>query len=137
MKIKKERYVEIEKGFIYDNITKLLWHPKTVTKTWAGSLEYAKELDDYGLEWRVPSVKALINIVNYNMCDPASMLPNMSSSYYWSSSTDVNNSDYAWLVNFGRGYVGFINKTFDYSVRCVSGPFASLKECKSIILKKV
>jgi len=135
MKIKKERYVEIEKGFIYDNITKLLWHPNTILKTWEDSLGYAISLDDYGLEWRLPKVRDLINVVNYKCIEPASKLPYMSSSYYWSSGTHVTGNTYAWLVNFTNGNVGYNDKTNDYSVRCVSRLFKSLKECKSIILK--
>ena len=44
-----------------------------------------------------------------------------SSSNYWSSSTNVNNSDNAWQVNFNNGNVNNNNKTNDYLVRCVSG----------------
>ena len=133
MKKKKERFIEVEEGFIFDKITKLLWHQNTESMAWNASLEYAKSLYDYGLEWRVPAIRDLLNIINYKNVDPASKLPNICSSYYWSSSQYVNNSDYAWRVHFYYGNVAGYNKTNDYSVRCVSGPFKSLKECKFIL----
>ena len=136
MKKKKERFIDLVDGFIFDSITKLLWHLNTESMKWNEGLEYANNLKDYGLKWRVPAIRDLINIINYKNDAPASKLPYMSSSFYWSSSTHVTTSDYAWLVNFYYGNVGAYNKTNAYSVRCVSGPFKSSKECKSIILKK-
>ncbi len=43
------------------------------------------------------------------------------SSHYWSSSTNVNNANNAWNVNFNNGNVNNNNKTNSNYVRCVSG----------------
>jgi len=43
------------------------------------------------------------------------------SSNYWSSSTNANNPDNAWNVNFNNGNVNNNNKTNDNYVRCVRG----------------
>ncbi|WP_080804944.1 DUF1566 domain-containing protein [Desulfamplus magnetovallimortis] len=38
---------------------------------------------------------------------------------YWSGSTNANNTDNAWNVNFNNGNVNNNNKTNDNYVRCV------------------
>ena len=43
------------------------------------------------------------------------------SSWYWSSSTNVNNPNNAWNVNFNNGNVNNDNKTNDNYVRAVRG----------------
>lgn len=42
------------------------------------------------------------------------------ASNYWSSSTNVDNADNAWNVNFNNGNVNNNNKTNDNYVRCVA-----------------
>jgi hypothetical protein len=59
--------------------------------------------------WRMPNVKQLMSIVNYQNVSPAidgSVFPNCQSDYYWSSTVYADYTDYAWLVDFGDGYVG-------------------------------
>jgi len=41
------------------------------------------------------------------------------SYYYWSGSTNANNPDNAWNVNFNNGNVNWNNKTNTFHVRCV------------------
>lgn len=41
------------------------------------------------------------------------------SNNYWSSSTNVNNPDNAWNVNFNNGNVNANNKSNNNYVRCV------------------
>ena len=45
----------------------------------------------------------------------------LASSYYWSSTTNANNTDNAWNVNFNNGNVNNNNKDNDNYVRCVRG----------------
>jgi hypothetical protein len=44
-----------------------------------------------------------------------------ASNNYWSSSTNANNSDNAWNVNFNNGNVNNNNKTNNNYVRAVRG----------------
>jgi hypothetical protein len=41
--------------------------------------------------------------------------------HYWSSSSNVNNTNNAWIVNFNNGNVNNNNKTNNNYVRCVRG----------------
>ena len=41
------------------------------------------------------------------------------TGYFWSSSTYVSYTNYAWYVLFSYGYVGYSDKTSNYYVRCV------------------
>ncbi len=45
----------------------------------------------------------------------------LSSSNYWSSTTNANNTSNAWNVNFNNGNSNNNNKTNDNYVRCVRG----------------
>ncbi len=45
----------------------------------------------------------------------------ISSNNYWSSTTNANNSDNAWIVNFNNGNSNNNNKTNSNYVRCVRG----------------
>ena len=54
--------------------------------------------------WRLPTIEELISIVDYTKHQPATELPNIESSYFWSSSSYANDSSYAWAVNFSYGY---------------------------------
>lgn len=87
-------------------------------------------------DWRVPNVKELQSIVNYEIAYPGPAVApafNAScaasctvltcrctaSSYYWSSSSNANNPNNAWNVNFDNGNVNNDNKTNDNYVRAV------------------
>ena len=45
----------------------------------------------------------------------------ITSSNYWSSTTNADNTDYAWNVNFYNGNSNNNNKDNDNHVRCVRG----------------
>ncbi|MDO9225595.1 MAG: DUF1566 domain-containing protein [Pseudomonadota bacterium] len=59
--------------------------------------------------WRLPNVKELGSLVDRSRGLPAikvAIFPATPSIWFWSSSTYVNNSKLAWVVNFGGGYNG-------------------------------
>ncbi|MBI4848580.1 MAG: DUF1566 domain-containing protein [Nitrospirae bacterium] len=77
-------------------------------------------------DWRLPSKKELITIVDYAVPYPgptinAAYFPNTSASHYWSSTTNAYNPYDAWLVDFGNGYVSSGYKHSPFYVRCVRG----------------
>jgi len=89
-------------------------------------------------DWRIPNVKELQSIVNYqvpypgpvvsyefnNNCTSGCSVLTCSctvSSYYWSSTTNETYPYYAWYVNFTHGTVGNHFKDDDDYVRAVRG----------------
>ena len=76
--------------------------------------------------WRLPSSYELESLVDYGRVNPAidtTYFPNTIGPYYWSSSTYISGTNYAWLVYFHYGYPVNLYKTSNYFVRCVlTGP---------------
>ncbi|MBA3029921.1 MAG: DUF1566 domain-containing protein [Desulfobacteraceae bacterium] len=75
-------------------------------------------------DWRLPTVKELSRVVNadrYNPMINTSYFSNTMSSNYWSSTTNVDLTGYAWYVNFGNGYVDNYHKSSTVYVRAVRG----------------
>lgn len=83
------------------------------------AIKYCEKL---GEGWRSPSREELFGITNHRKCAPATDLPDMVSSYYWSSTTSAYYStDYAWYVSFYNGLVYSDYKSSSYYVRAVRG----------------
>jgi hypothetical protein len=92
--------------------------------------DFIKTLNDahYGgySDWRLPAIKELAYIVNYSIPYPGPTIdtgyfPNTAASWYWSSTTNVSSTYYAWTVNFDYGYVTNYNKDTAGYVRAVRG----------------
>jgi len=94
-----------------------------VTKTWQDAKTYCANLTLGGYtDWRLPTAKELGSIVDYGKSDPGidtTYFKNVSSDYYWSSTTSENYKNYAWIVIFYNGIVYYDNKDLSYYVRCV------------------
>ena len=116
-----------------DNRTGLMWVTNPVdvgmtgTHSWEAAIAACEALTyaTYS-DWRLPNIKELASIVNYQNYNPAIntiYFPNTPNSTYWSSTTYVPNSPYAWYVMFDTGNVGNTIKTDPLNVRCVrAGP---------------
>jgi hypothetical protein len=91
--------------------------------TWANSIINCEALVYAGFsDWRLPNIKELPSIVDYSAYSPAidgTFFPNTQSDGYWSGTTFAASTDYAWLVSFGNGNVGGVDKTFEKCVRPV------------------
>ncbi len=77
-------------------------------------------------DWRLPSKKELMSIVDYSIPNPGSKInttyfPNTNASNYWSSTTGAYNPNNAWYVDFNDGRVDSSYKTYGMYVRCVRG----------------
>jgi hypothetical protein len=85
------------------------------------ALEYCEGLGFAGHnDWRLPNVRELESIVHYGRFDPAiSSMFDVVSEGYWSSSSDVDISDYAWYVFFYHGDVTIFDKLDHFFVRAV------------------
>jgi hypothetical protein len=113
---------------VYDSATGLYWQDnieaKTTEKKWVESIIYCENLNlNAHNDWRLPNKNELINIVDYTVYSPAmnDVFQNITSSCYWSSTTDASITDYAWDVNFHYGSTYYYFKSYSCYVRCVRG----------------
>jgi hypothetical protein len=112
---------------VTDHKTGLVWQQSagTTRYTWESAISYCESLTlGSKSDWRLPNIKELGSIVDpsgrYQAID-STAFPSTSYSYYWSSTTSVNNTSNAWNVHFYYGYMGSYRKTSSDSVRCVRG----------------
>lgn len=109
------------KVIVTDSVTRLIWTKEySSVVTWVNALSYCETLDYGGYAyWRLPNVNELKTLVNITKSDPASDFPSMPSISFWSSSSYVNNANYAWAVNFDYGVVSMSGKSFSVVAKCV------------------
>jgi len=122
------RFINNGDGTITDNATGLMWvaNPASAgvggTYTWDDAIAACKNLKFAGYgDWRLPNIKELVSIVDYGAhnpsIDPAYFVGR--SDNFWSSTTIINNTPYAWYVYFGFGSVLFNSKAIAYRIRPV------------------
>jgi len=119
-------FVDNGDGTVTDTSTGLMWQQATAGQmNWEEAIAYCESLSLAGhSDWRLPDCNELQSVVDYSTNDPAintDYFPDTLSLYYWSSTTWVGGSAYAWRVYFGCGSVGGSDKTFSYYVRAVRG----------------
>jgi hypothetical protein len=154
-------YTDNGDGTITDNNTCLMWEKKSFdgglhdannAYRWSGGedvetiWDWLDEVNGEGgtgfagySDWRVPNVKELQSIVNYENFVPAVSSPAFNddctatstctvltcsctaAAGYWSSSTPAGGSDFAWVVSFGGGSVFGSFKNNGFPVRAVRG----------------
>ena len=120
-----------ELGVVLDNKTGLAWQDdyrdnagEIKNTTWQDALVYCHELRLGGRsDWRLPNIKELRSIVDRSRFNPTidSVFTNVVSNYYWSSTTVVSDSSYAWFVFFEYGIDYKYIKSNKGYVRCVRG----------------
>lgn len=112
---------------VRDNVTGLIWeNKKHSVSSWNNAPNVIAELNStkFGQysNWRLPTIKELSTIVDYNMLYFGAVNTNYfkdMSSFYWSSTT--YSFDLAWGVSFGIGYNYQYPKYNDGSVKAVRG----------------
>jgi len=125
-------------SYTADNVTGRMWvtnpndlsggqYVSSGTYTWEQAIAKCEALTYAGYsDWRLPNIKELQSIVDYSRQSPSintAYFLNTQSNYYWSSTTYVPLTTYAWYVFFDNGYMGYSNKSNFYYVRCVrAGP---------------
>ena len=123
-------FVDNGNGTVSDTVTGLMWQKGDSQNDagggrWEDALNYCEclTLPSGGYsDWRLPNVRELETLVDWDRYKPAiNPLFSCRSSYYWSSSTYAHYPDYAWRVFFYSGYVYNGIKTSHYYVRCVRG----------------
>jgi parallel beta-helix repeat protein len=112
---------------VTDTFTGLMWQKEsTETRmTWQNAIEYCENmsLSDYN-DWRLPTMHELRSIVNYLKYNPAmdqDFFSGILSAFYWSSTSNANDTGRAWGVNFFNGSDRYYAKDSSYFVRAVRG----------------
>ena len=112
-----------------DKDTGLMWQDnsaaKYALKDWQGAMAFCSQLHLAGYDdWRLPKIKELIPILSTKPRDGGMKkgFKNIGGSgYYWSSSEHESSKDFAWMMNFKRGFEYNNYKTYERHVRCVRG----------------
>ena len=116
---------EVSAGLVTDTQTGLVWQQTDTgsTYTFAAAHQYCADL---GGEWRVPSVKELLTLVDESRANPAvdsavfTSIPsggNLVSCYQ--TSTPLAGTGISWLVCFDAGRPTYDSATNAYRVLCV------------------
>ena len=95
-------------GTVTDTGSGLMWQQGTTDQmTWQEAISYCENLELSGYsDWRLPNQHELLSIKDFGSSYPAidtRVFPDVISAHYWSSTTDVSKSDYAWSVTFADG----------------------------------
>ncbi len=105
---------------------------KIAYMNWFKANQYCKKLTLGGYhDWRLPTIKELITIVDYHKHEPAidkNSFKNVGSNSYWSSTVNKSASNDVWIINFDDGSIYDGNKLLDAYVRCVrNGRYVTTK----------
>ncbi len=108
---------------VTDNLTGLMWTKNANlpggTLNWSAAIDYCTNMNsvagtyDY-TDWRLPNAKELYSLIDLGRSNPA--LPTghpftgVQSEIYWSASTDVYDTGFAWTVALDFSYVYFALK---------------------------
>jgi len=109
---------------VKDTVSKLEWQDNAIgsATTWQGAIDRCESLTlDGHSDWRLPNINELKSIIDRSKSNPAIVqgFKNTSSNDYWSSTTNEYYKNYAWIVYFSNGGVGYYDKGNNYYVRCV------------------
>jgi len=121
-----ERFVDNGDGTITDTVTGFMWQKQTtIDMNWATALNYCQNLELAGFsDWRMPGREVLRSIVDYTRYAPSldtSFFPQSMSAAYWSSTTDHQQMDNAWVIHFQYGNDLSRKKNSLYAIRAVRG----------------
>jgi hypothetical protein len=122
---------------VSDNLTGLMWSRNANrpggARTWQQALDYVASVNSgSGLcgyfDWRLPNVNELESLVHADWPDTSDWLNTqgfelVQEANYWSSSTSVDDRDYAWAVGLWDGYLFPYAKNYEYFVWPVRNGF--------------
>ncbi len=116
-------FIDNGDGTVTDTRRGLMWQKQSApgSYTWQGAMSYCENLDFANhSDWRLPDVRELQSIVDYDRFNPA-INPVFSSSsvWYWSSSQFAGDTSYAGVVGFYNGGIDHHTLGSRYAVRAV------------------
>jgi hypothetical protein len=116
------RYV-IANGTVYDTFTRLTWQQAQAPSSYSlpAAISYCATLSLAGSGWRVPTVKELVTIMDTpgGSTDTVAF-PATTQSFFRTSTVDLGQPTYAWVVDFGGGLpTSYWPASTGYSLRCV------------------
>lgn len=125
-------------GTVTDTTTSLVWQQGDSQnynggRTWEQALQYCEGLSlTEHKDWRLPNIRELNSLVDDQRHAPAiNPIFVARSDRYWSSTTHPQGASYAWCVDFYWGSPHSYNRGGKGNellyVRCVTGPFGTLK----------
>lgn len=120
-----------ENAIVIDPLSHLVWNRQFVAgKTWERALEYCKKLNYGGRsDWRLPNINELHTLISMVDDQPASVLKDIPSERFWSSTTDsFYYAFYALTVDFKNGGITGEKKTEEKRFLCVTGDTAKEKD---------
>lgn len=112
---------------LVDEKTGLMWQDnydtQDIKKDWDTALSLCEnlELEDH-TDWRLPTIKELLEIDHLSeqtLVKEKEFKYVGSSGYYWSSTVHESSDEFAWMMNFKRGYEYKNYKTYNRYIRCV------------------
>jgi hypothetical protein len=113
-------------AIVTDSLTGLIWQKAAATdKTWEEALAYCEASTAGGTgDWRLPTKKELVSLVDFATSSPASEFPDISSSttYFWSSTTYKGAITKAWGTRFSDGRTYYSTKSESQPALCVRSP---------------
>ena len=88
---------------------------------WQNAIDYCENLSlDGKSDWGLPNVNELVSLVDdktYLTID--AIFQNTTGSYYWSSTTCVNDNSNAWLFELPYSTQNYSKVAYSHPVRCV------------------
>lgn len=90
---------------------------------WDTSIDYANGLDFAGFtDWRLPNKIELLSLIKWSAVSPMiyqSDFPNTQEGKYWSSTTWLVITAFAWYIDFADACLNVQTKVSDGYLRCV------------------
>ena len=110
---------------VLDNITWLTWQSNGTIAwymTWDTAKTYCASLNLWWQDdWRLPDYTELESIVDLNRYNPSidTTYFTVNNTYYWSSITNIDDTDTVWVIIFDNGGSNSTYKDDSSNVRCV------------------
>ena len=127
----KNRYKELSKNSILDQITHLIWmkYPAPKNKDWQGAINYCQNLKLDHRHWTLPHIlelNSLVEIARKDFKINTDFFKNSNTINYWTAYQSKTNkimpAKQAWFINFKTGAIFDMEKSNQLGIRCVSKP---------------